>query len=150
VNLDPEPLYVALIGDPARLGKLRRLQYRCDTERRCLLLDAVATGDTILLHQKRFKNSDAVNKRRSNEAGRARNTFDGDRHWLPRSYFIGQSALAHPDDRPTPRLSLQCDHVGVLPGGDDLTLSALDFHDDWDAGRAEVRVRADGTRYAVT
>lgn len=145
--LEPEALYVALIGDPARLREVRRLTYRCHAER-CLLLDALAVGDAVLLHQKRFKNSDEVNQRRSNEAGRARNTFDGDNHWKPRSYWIGQSALAHPEDRPAPRLSIQCDHVGVVDG-QDLTLLAPEFHADWAAGHAEVRVRSDGGRYAV-
>lgn len=146
---DPEALYVALMGDPTRLRALRRLTYRCADRKRCLLLDAVAVAETILFHQKRFKNSNEVNQRRSNEAGRSKNTFDGDRHWMPRSYFIGQSALAYPDGNPTPRQSLQCDHVGVLADGNDLTLSARDFHTDWRDGHAEVIVRGDGTRYAV-
>ena len=143
---NPETLYRALTAEPGRLKAVRRLQYRCP--KRCQLLDAIEVPGTILLHQKRFKNSDAVNQQRSNEAGRAKNTFDGDRHWLPRTYFIEVSALAHPED-PRMRLSLQCDHVGVLGDGDDLTLSGADFHADWDARRAEVRVRPDGTRYAV-
>lgn len=147
---DPETLYEALIADPARLRTLRRLCYWCNrADGRCLLLDAIVMPNTILLHQKRFKNSDAVNLRRSNEAGRAKSTFDGDNHWMPRTYFIGQSALAYPDDRPPPRQSLQCDHVGVLPDGSDLTLTAAEFHADWNAGHTEVRVRPDGTRFVV-
>jgi hypothetical protein len=134
-----------LLGSPGRIE--RRLQYRCTS--RCLLLDAIEAGESVLLHQKRYKNSDEINLRRSNEAGRARNTFDGDNHWKPRSYWIGQSALAHPEDLPEPRISLQCDHVGVLPDGSELTLRASAFHEDWRAGHAEVRVRSDGSRFSV-
>lgn len=147
--MSPEPgdIYAALISDPGRLRSLHRLEYRCP--RRCLLLDAIEIGATVLLHQKRFKNSDAVNLRRSSESGRAANTYDGRNHWRERSFYIEQSALAHPDDHPAPRLSLQCDHVGVQPNGDDLALMAADFRDDWDQGLAEVTVRADGTRFGV-
>ena len=146
-TVDPEILYVALIGDPARLRGLRRMQYRCAD--RCLLLDAVAVLETILLHQKRYKNSGAVNQRRSNAAGRANNTSDGDNHWKPSTYFIESSALAYPDDTPPLQLGIQCDHIGVLVDGNGLTLSAPDFHADWAAGHAEITVRRDGTRYAV-
>lgn len=142
---DPETLYRALTADPGRPRTLRRLQYRCPE--RCQLLDAIDISGTVLLHQKRFKQSDAVNRKRSSDAGRAKNTFDGNNHWKPRTYFIDSSALAYPNDTPTPRLAI--DHVGVLPDGNELTLSAIDFHTDWDAGHAEVRVRSDGTRYAV-
>lgn len=146
---DAELLYTALVSDGKRLGSLRRLQYRCAAEG-CLLLDAVDVGGAILLHQKRYKNSPDVNERRSNSAGRARNTFDGATHWKPRTYWIESSALAYPDDQPQMRLSVQCDHVGVRPGGgDDVTLSARGFHDDWNARHAEVRLRADGSYFAV-
>jgi hypothetical protein len=146
---DAEALYIALIGDPKRLKTLRRLQYRCSRDDRCLLLDAVAIGDTVLLHQKRFKNSPEVNVRRSSESGRAANTFDGRNHWKPRTYYIASSALNYPDENPPPRQSIQCDHVGVTGAGDDVCLTAADFQGDWTAGHAEVVVRADGTRYAV-
>jgi hypothetical protein len=146
---DAEALYLALIGSPERLRNLRRLTYWCDRQDgRCLLLDAVAVDATVLLHQKRYKYSDAVNERRSSEAGRARNTFDGQTHWKPRTYWIGQSALAYPDDVGS-QLSIQCDHVGVRPDGSEVTLTARDFRDDWLAGHAEVRIRADGTRFAI-
>ncbi len=101
-TLDPESIYVALIGDPARMRNLRRIRYRCSD--RCLLLDAVAVVDTILIHQKRYKHSDVVNQRRSSPAGRAKNTIDGDNHWKPSTYYIETSALNYPNDRPTPRL----------------------------------------------
>lgn len=148
---DPEVLYIALVNDSKRRAALHQLTYRCAHDDRCLLLDAleIPGPERVLLHQKRFKNSDEVNRRRSSEAGRRANTVDGDRHWKPRTYYIGQSALDYPDDRPTPRLSVQCDHVGVLPDGSDCTLLATDFHADWQAGHSEVRMRADGTRFAV-
>jgi hypothetical protein len=145
---DAETLYVALIGAPERLRRLRRLTYWCNREERCLLLDAVAVGEAILLHQKRFKFSEAVNEQRSNEAGRARNTYDGRDHWMPSTYWLEQSALALLDE-PKSKLEVQCDHVGPLPGGGHVHLTALGFHDDWHAGHSEVRVRADGTRFPV-
>jgi len=146
-TLDPESIYVALIGDPARMRNLRRIRYWCSD--RCLLLDAVAVVDTILIHQKRYKHSDVVNQRRSSPAGRAKNTTDGDNHWKPSTYFIETSALNYPNDRPTPRLGVQCDHVGVTADGSVLTLSAPDFHADWQEGHSEIIMRRDGTRYAV-
>ena len=143
---DAEPLYIALIGAPDRLGALRRLTYWCHrTDQRCMLLDAIAVADTVLIHQKRYKTSHELNERRSNEAGRARNTIDGQNHWKPRTYWIATSALAYPDDRPTMRLSIQCDHVGPRADNSQVTLAAPDFRDDWQAGHAEVRVRPDGT-----
>jgi hypothetical protein len=143
-----DQLYVALLSDGHRVGSLRRLQYRCHSFSRCLLLDAVAVSGTILLHQKRFKQSEQVNRQRSSEAGRRANAYDGATHWKPRTFFIDQSALAHPDDIPTPRLPVQCDHVGVLPDGGAVTLSATGFHADWNAGHREVIFRSDGSRYA--
>lgn len=130
---DPEALYVALISDPARLGTLRRLTYRCPD--RCLPLDAIGIMGTVLLHQKRFKQSDEVNRRRSSAAGRAKNTYDGENHWHVRHFWLERSALAHPED-PGSRLGIQCDHVGVLPDGSEVTLFAREFQEGWAAGHA--------------
>lgn len=146
-GVDAESLYVSLIGDPTRLRGLRRLQYRCS--QRCLLLDAIELPGTVLLHQKRYKYSADLNEARSSDAGRAKNTFDGANHWRPRTYFIESSALAYPDDRPTPRLGIQCDHVGATATGAEVTLLAPDFQSDWRAGHTDVTVRNDGTRFAV-
>lgn len=133
----------ALLNDPNRLRVLRRMQYRCDNERHCLLLDVIETSLGTLLHQNRYKYSEAENEQRSSESGRRKNTYDGENHWQERTYFVEQSALAHPDDLPTPILGVSCDHVL------DHALLATDFRDDWSARRAEVRVRRDGSRYAV-
>jgi hypothetical protein len=146
-SLDPEALYISLVGDPSRLRKLRRLQYRCPE--RCLMLDAIALPNTVLLHQKRYKYSASVNEARSSSAGRSKNTFDGHDHWKPTTYFIESSALANPNASPVPRLGIQCDHVAVTPAGEEVVLLASDFHHDWDAGHTDVRVRRDGTRFAV-
>lgn len=146
-TVDPEAIYAALISDPGRLRGLRRLQYRCTN--RCLLLEAIEVGDTVLLHQKRFKNSNTVNLRRSSASGREANTYDGHNHWKPRTYWIEQSALAHPDAYPMMRMDVQCDHVGVLANGDGVTLPTPDFHSHWQAGLAEVRIRPDGSLYVV-
>jgi hypothetical protein len=145
---DADELYRALLQSEA-LKERRRLQYRC--ERRCLLLDAIDAGPLgVVVHQNRYKLSTEQNLRRSNEDGRRANTYDGANHWRERSYFLEQSALAWPDDEPQPRLSLQCDHVGVLADGTNLTITAQAYRDDWNRGHAEVIVRRDGSRYAVT
>ena len=47
-------------------------------------------------------------------------------------------------------MAIQCDHVGVLLDGNEVTLRPSDFWTDWTAGHTEVRVRADGTRFVLT
>lgn len=141
MNTTPDDLYRALLTS-GRLPQLRRLTYRCATNR-CLLLDVVDTPLGVVLHQKRFKHSESENLARSNAAGREHNTFDGDRKWMPRTYFLESSALSILDGTRTPSQGLSCDHVLDRP------LAAVDFHDDWQAGHAEIRVRVDGSRYAV-
>lgn len=138
---DAAELYRALMVS-GRLPGTRRLTYRCAAHR-CLLLDAVETPIGIVLHQTRYKYSEGENTQRSSEAGRARNTYDGATHWRERTYYIEQSALAHPDDQPTPQLGVTCDHVL------EYLVTATEFRDDWSAGHAEVRVRADRSRYTV-
>lgn len=140
---DAAALYEALLADGSRLSSVRRLQYRCPS--RCLLLDAIEVGGTILLHQNRYKLSPGHNEARSSASGRAANTFDGATHWKPRTYWITDSALAYPDT-PSMRLQLQCDHVGVDP---DASLTAVDFAEDWTAGATEVTNRHDGSRFTV-
>ncbi|REF30632.1 hypothetical protein [Calidifontibacter indicus] len=139
---DAAELYRALLGSD-RLPTLRRMTYRCATKDRCLLLDAVETPLGTVLHQTRYKYSPAENEKRSSASGRAKNTFDGVNHWRERTYYIGESALAYPDDLPSPQLGVSCDHVL------EYLLAATEFRDDWSAGRVEIRVRADGSRYAV-
>lgn len=134
-----DDLYRALLTS-GRLTELRRLTYRC-AARRCLLLDAVETPLGVVLHQTRHKYSEPENLRRSSEAGRNANTYDGANHWRPRTYFLERSALAYPDDRPTPQLEITCDHVlGYL-------LTAPEYRDDWAERHAEVRVRPDCSRF---
>lgn len=139
-------LYQAMLTS-GRLPQQRRLTYRC-TARRCLLLDAVETPLGTLLHQDRYKYSEAENLRRSSESGRQKNTYDGATHWRERTYWLEQSALAHPS-RPdviggeTMRLGVSCDHVL------DAQLTADEFVQHWQAGHAEVRIRPDGSRFAV-
>ena len=96
-----------------------------------------------MLHQTRYKYSDEQNERRSSASGRERNTYDGATHWRERTYYLEQSALAHPDDRPTPQLGVTCDHVLQY------LVTAPEFRDDWQARHAEIRVRPDGSRYAL-
>lgn len=144
---DPAELYRALLVSD-RLPHLRRLTYRCATPARCLLLDVVETPLGILLHQRRFKQSDAINRARSNESGRASNTTDGDRHWKPRTYWLAQSALRFRTDPDVigGEAGLQdvhCDHVG---GEAAVLLTADEFATDWEAAHAVVLVRPDGSR----
>lgn len=140
---DAAELYRALLTS-GRLSGLRRLTYRCATEARCTLLDAVETPLGLVMHQVRYKYSAGENLERSSESGRAANTYDGANHWRERSYFVEQSALSPSflgDDGA--HLEVTCDHVLAHP------LTADDFHADWEAGHAEVRVRPDRTRYPV-
>jgi hypothetical protein len=139
---DAADLYRALLVS-GRLSGLRRLTYRCDRQRqRCLLVDALDTPLGLVLHHVRYKYSGTENEKRSNASGRGKNTYDGENHWRERTYFAEESALADPDDDML-RLALTCDHVL------DQLLSAPEFYADWNAGHTEVRVRADGSRYAV-
>lgn len=139
---DAAELYRVLLSS-GRLSRLRRLTYRCAAGR-CTLLDAVETPLGIVLHQVRYKYSEGENLSRSSESGRAKNTYDGANHWRERSYFIEQSALSATFIGDTgARLDVTCDHVLAHP------IRAREFHADWTAGHAEVRVRANGSRYAV-
>lgn len=146
-----ERIYRAAVNAPGSIP--HRLQYRC-SEHRCLLLDVIPLPDgNAVLHQARFKQSPDVNARRSNEAGRRANTYDGDRHWHSRTYLLTQSALSL--NGPTvavgeglssgakvePNQPLWCDHVL------EYCLSSSDFRDDLAAGHAEVRVRPNGSRF---
>lgn len=146
MSTEPDDLYRALLND-GRLPQLRRLTYRCATPARCLLLDAVETPLGVLLHQRRFKQSHEVNQARSSASGRAANTSDGHRHWLPRTYWLEQSALWQ-ESRPdviggiAGTQSVTCDHVGMP----DVLLSADEFRADWDSRHAVVLVRPDGSR----
>lgn len=135
-------LYVAILGDPARLRLVRRMQYRCATSRHCLLLDAIETPAGVVIHRPRYKYSPSQNEARSSEEGRRANTYDGENHWREHTYFLEQSALAHPW-ADAMRLGLTCDHVLDAP------LRAPDFAADWQGGHAEMRLRRDGSRYAV-
>lgn len=143
-----DDLYRTLLSSP-QLKDRRRLTYRCATSNRCLLLDAIDAGPLgVVIHQKRYKYSHEVNVQRSNEAGRAKNTSDGENHWSPRTYYSDQSTLSHPEE-PHYSLSVQCDDVGVLKDGSPVTLLAADFHADWEAGHAVVLVAKDGSRRPV-
>lgn len=139
--VDPETLYAALLSDGDRLRTLRRLQYRgqgC----RCLLLDAIEVPEPerVLLHQLRYKHGPERNSERSSAEGRAANTYDGDNHWKPRTFYIGTSALDLTDAEGA-TLNVLCDHV-------DVNMKPSEFRADWSAGHADVTVRPDGSRYA--
>lgn len=142
-----EATYRALTQDTARLRNMRRLQYRCaNPERRCLLLDAIDTGADglgVILHQNRYKYSEAENLKRTNAAGRKRNTYDGNNHHVEHYFFLERSALNYPDDNPPMSVQLSCDHVLGYQ------LYAKEFHADLASDTREVRIRGDLTRYGV-
>lgn len=142
---DAADLYRALLVSD-RLPTLRRLTYRCHAHR-CLLLDAVDTPLGVIVHEGARKFSPMVNHRRSNPGMRASRTVDGFRHWKSNTYFLLGSALGYSPAAlpgvPAPPTDVSCDHVLAHK------LDPQDFAADWAAGHAEVRVRADGSRYAV-
>ena len=135
----PEDLYRALTAT-GRKSKLRRIEYRCP--RRCLLLEAVETPLGILIHQNRYKLSPAQNEARSSADGRAANTYDGDRHWQERSYFLADSALSWPE--PEVSQVLTCDHVLAFP------LTSARLTADWGARRTEVSIHATTSGEGIT
>lgn len=101
--------------------RLNRVEYRCPTKDRCLLLVAYEIpGQGVLLHQNRFKFTLPVNLSASNDAGRESNTYDGNNHWRERTYWLSQCAL----DIPSGSLDVQCDHLRSR-------LSGADFLQDW-------------------
>lgn len=135
MNPDAETIYRALTST-RRIGELRRLTYRCHAQR-CLLLDAAEVPSVgWIIHVKRYKNSPTVNESTSVAEARAKETTDGDRHWRPRTFWAVQSTLSRPDI-PEASLHLNCDHVLRHD------LTARRFHQDREAGHAEVMVRAD-------
>lgn len=142
---DEATLYQALRSSPSQLKRLRRLTYRC--EQRCLILDSIRVNPgTVLMHYEAWKYSPEANIRLSNEFGRARSTRDGNRRWRGQDFYAGEERT-EPSDHPG--IQLSCDHVGVLSDGSQLFLSLDDFYADWHSGHTEMRVRRDGTRYAL-
>jgi hypothetical protein len=106
--------------------------YRCATERRCLLLDLVLTPQQLIVHKPRYRRSPSLNEQTSTDAGRARNTLDGDRRW--KGWTL--------DIRDADSFSLDCNHLKEVI----LTKAAVEA--DLEARHAGIRVRSDGTRYA--
>lgn len=150
---DPAELYAALKAAGGRRHKIaRRMTYRCSSHR-CLLLDVFDVPDLgqILLHQKRYKFSPQQNEAASVPEARVDKTYDGDRHWIERSYWLNDSGLKWTGvtvsaDTGKPVVSgvtVQCDHVNAH------LISADDFWRDWNAGHAQIKVKTDGHRYGV-
>lgn len=119
-------------------GELRSIRVRCLTYRcaqgRCAVLDVFEVpGEGLAVGFPRYKTSPQPSDRASNESGRAKNTEDGWRRW--RRWAIFADSISSPP--------LLCDHLReVWLAGDAMVA-------DWDAGHTEVRVRRDGSRYAV-
>lgn len=133
MNLTPDDLYTALVSS-GRINSLRRLTYRCAAQK-CLLLDAVETPQGVLLYQKRYKLSPAINEATSTESGRRANTYDGLNHWRSRAYWLSQAALAWLDQEIAFQ-SLDCDHVLQY------RLTPRRFDEDWTRGETQVRINA--------
>lgn len=118
----------------SRRRNVQCLSYRC-AEHGCGLLDVITTpSGVVIVGFPRYKTSPEWTVESSSEDGRTANTEDGDRHW--RCHAGPMSAVSNP--------TLNCDHLRSV-----LLLDA-DLQRDLAAGHAEVRVRRDGSRYAVT
>lgn len=81
---------------------------RC-RNRGCLLLEAWKIQGHVAAYKPGFKQSRTLNLERSNESGRQRNTYDGDRHWKPHAFLLDAAR-----DWPEHRVTLQCDHVELM------------------------------------
>ena len=99
---DPAAIYAAL-KKLGRLGDQRLVTYRC--RRGCTLLDIVQVPGMRIAHQNRYKLSDAVNEASSSASGRARNTVDGNRRYIPQTYDCEQVV----------NFTLACDHLPLTP-----------------------------------
>ena len=86
----------------------------------------------IVLRAKGYKRSPALNEAASSSSARATKTLDGDRRWPPRTLFAEDCV----------NLDLNCDHVHQV------VISVREIESDLAGRHAELRIRADGTRYA--
>ena len=115
-------------------GQLRlRLTYRCH-RKRCAVMHVIDLPDGRVFGFPRYKTSAAVTTATSSESGRENNTEDGDRRWKSHATLV---------ERVVSNATLACDHVNGI------TLDAAAIEEDLTAGHAQVRVRPDGSRYAV-
>lgn len=87
--------------------------------RGCLLLHVWRSPEGLLYYLPHFKQSPGLNEERSNAAGRARNTKDGNNHWNPKAGRLddyrgwGPSIGLDPSTglELSTGVELQCDHV---------------------------------------
>lgn len=122
-----EATYAAL-KQTGQLAAHRTIAYRCD-QRRCLLLDVVATPDQRIVHQPSYKHSPKWFAEKWNDEGRAKNS-NGKGRSVPHTY----------DARSAENFNLQCDHISVV-------LDAADLEKDIRHGTREVTVSSAGDRY---
>lgn len=78
-----------------------RVRYHCRDRRACTLAKVYASPDGLVVHQPAYKLSPRVNAASTNEAGREKNTTDGDRRWKAQTFPLSQAL----------NLSLNCPHV---------------------------------------
>lgn len=80
--------------------------WRCE-QKGCTLLHVWRSPMGILFYQPRYTSSPGMNAESSTEAGRAKNTFDGDNHWKPTA-----GVLDHLRDwGKDAGLTVQCAHI---------------------------------------
>lgn len=129
IDAEADRIYSALAAT-RKLNDHRILTYRCRA-RRCLLLDFVQVPGAVVVHSPAYRLSPSLNASTSNEDGRAKNTFDGDRRWKAHTY----------DARSALNFVLNCDHVrGIV-----LEKSAVQA--DLDTRHSQFVVSASGERY---
>ena len=94
-------LLSGLKADNKLRKQARSLTYYCPNKSRCTLVEVFKLPAGTLVHTPRYKVSDNLNRKTSNESGRASNTEDGNRHWKSHAFFT-DAAL---------NITLNCDHV---------------------------------------
>lgn len=114
----PDALYSALVAGANRL-RLRRLTYRCS--RRCLLLDAIAAPQGVIVHLNECKVS--AERVASGRAVR--------RRWGSRTFDVDISTLRFRGNDAAHWLLVQCDHTEARLGADE-------FWGDWESTRSTV------------
>lgn len=111
-------MHAALRSRPKALDTRLLVRYTCPNKRRCILLDVFTCPQhdgEVLFCRPPHKNSEARNVQTSNEAGRAKNTLDGNRHWPAQASQVKQ-LLGHGKNG----MEASCDHVAMTARSDEL------------------------------
>ena len=100
--------FVAMLRRERKRSSHLALTYRCKT-RRCVLLELYRTKQGLVVRYPPYKLSRRVNTETSSEGGRAKNTSDGDRHWVEQVGFFPEVGDVAGDRYIA--LPMNCDHV---------------------------------------